>query len=165
MLCVQVTALAGLTVLLGSLTNWESPDLLKYGAFLTVAIFSSGAVIDAPSITGPFSLTFLFVLFGTLELTKPETALLSALMTLAHCWTQSPRVRPAFTIFQAGTATVSAAFAHGVYHASWLTAHDADPAVRLAVATLALFLLNSVPSSLILALDNRSTFVEEWRIN
>jgi diguanylate cyclase (GGDEF)-like protein/putative nucleotidyltransferase with HDIG domain len=165
MLCVQLAGIAGFTVLFSSVTNWESPDVLKYFAFLTVAIFSSGAVIDVPSISGPFSLTFLFVLFGTLELTKPETVLLSALMTLAHCWNRSPRLRPAFTIFATGSAAVSAAVAHGVFHASWLAAHDVDPAVRLAVATLALFLLNSVPSSLILALDKHSGFVEEWRIN
>ena len=163
MLCIQVTALAALVVLIGSLANWESPDLLKYGAFLTVAIFSSGALISVPSITGPFSLTFLFVLFGTLDLTRPETVLLSALMTLAHCQSQSPRIRPALSIFHTASAVLAAAVAHGVYHAPWLEAHNADPSVRLTVATLALFVLNSVPSSLIRALEQESSFVEAWR--
>jgi diguanylate cyclase (GGDEF)-like protein/putative nucleotidyltransferase with HDIG domain len=163
MLCVLTTALAGSIVLISSLANWESPDLLKYGAFLTVAIFSSGAMIDVPSVTGSFSLTFLFVLFGTLELTGPETVLLSALMALGHCWSQSPRVRPALTIFSAGSAALAAAVAHGVYRAPWLEAHNTDASVRLVIATLALFLLNSVPSSLIRALERESTFVDEWR--
>jgi diguanylate cyclase (GGDEF)-like protein/putative nucleotidyltransferase with HDIG domain len=163
MRCVQVTGLAGLVVLIGSLVNWESMDLLKYGAFLTVAIFSSGALISVPSITGSFSLTFLFVLFGTLELTRSETVLLSALMTLGHCWSQSPRTRAALSIFHTGTAVLAAAVAHGVYHGPWLAAHNADPSVRLAVATMALFVLNSVPSSLILALEQESSFVEAWR--
>ena len=86
MLCVQLAGIAGFTVLFSSVTNWESPDLLKFGAFLTIAIFSSGVAIDVPSVSGTFSLIFLFVLFGTLELTKPETVLLSALMALAHCY-------------------------------------------------------------------------------
>ncbi|HEY1753988.1 MAG TPA: diguanylate cyclase [Bryobacteraceae bacterium] len=163
MLCVQFTALAGLIVLLDSLATWESPDLLKYSAFLTVGIFSSGAAIDVPSVTGSFSLTFLFVLFGTLELTRPETVLLAALMTVGHCLTQSPRVRPALTVFQTGSAVLAAAVAHGVYHGPWLAAHHADPSVRLGVATMALFLLNSVPASLILALEKESTFLDEWR--
>ena len=163
MLCVQVTALAGLIVLVGSLANWESPDLLKYCAFLTVAIFSSGALIDVPSVTGSFSLTFLFVLFGTLELTRPETVLLSALMTLAHGWSQTPRTRAALSVFHTGSAVLAAAVAHGVYHGPWLAAHNADPSVRLAIATVVLFVLNSVPSSLILALEQESSFVEMWR--
>jgi diguanylate cyclase (GGDEF)-like protein/putative nucleotidyltransferase with HDIG domain len=163
MLCAQGMGVAALIVVGGSLVNWESPDLLKYAAFLTVAIFSSGAAIDVPSVTGTLSLTFLFVLFGTLELTRPETVLLSALMTLGHCWTRSPRIRPALTIFHTGVAVVAAAVTHGVYHGSWLAVHNADPSVRLAVATTTLFLLNSVPSSLILALDQDLRFLEVWR--
>jgi diguanylate cyclase (GGDEF)-like protein/putative nucleotidyltransferase with HDIG domain len=163
MLCVQTMALPGLIVLVGSLLTWESMDLLKYGAFLTVAIFSSGATIEVPSVAESFSLTFLFVLFGTLELTRPETVLLSALMTLAGCWNRSPRTRPAFMIFNTGTAVLAAAVAHGVYHGSWLAAHHTDPSVRLAVAAMVLFLLNSVPASLILAMEQETSFLEAWR--
>jgi diguanylate cyclase (GGDEF)-like protein/putative nucleotidyltransferase with HDIG domain len=163
MLCVQATALFGSIVLAGSLLNWESPDVLKYLAFLTVAIFSSGAPIDVPSVSGRFSLAFLFVLFGTLDLTRPETVLLSALMTLAQGWSQTPRIRPALTIFNTGSAIMAAAVAHGVYHASWLAEHNADPAVRLAVAALVLFLLNTTPSSLIIALEENASFLEVWR--
>jgi diguanylate cyclase (GGDEF)-like protein/putative nucleotidyltransferase with HDIG domain len=163
MLCVQAAAVSGLIVLAGSLANWESMDLLKYAAFLTVAIFSSGAMIERSSVTGSFSLTFLFVLFGTLELTRSETVMLAALMTLGHCWSQSPRTRTAFVIFNTGSAVVAAAVAHGVYHAPWLAARGTDPSVRLAIATLALFLLNSVSTSLIRALEQDTAFVDEWR--
>ncbi len=165
MLCVLTTALAGLIVLVSSLANWESPDLLKYGAFLTVAIFSSGAVIDVPSVTGSFSLTFLFVLFGTLELTKPETVLMSALDgagALLEPIASGARWR--LRSSQAGSGALAAAVAQrGVYRAPWLAAHNTDPSVCLAIAALALFLLNSVPSSLIRALERNSTFVDEWR--
>jgi diguanylate cyclase (GGDEF)-like protein/putative nucleotidyltransferase with HDIG domain len=163
MLCVQGMALAGLILLGGSLANWETPDLLKYVAFLTIAIFSSGVAIDVSSVAGRFSLTFLFVLFGTLELTRSETVLLSGLMTVAHCWTRSPRTRAALTIFHTGSAVLAAAVAHGVYRGSWLAAHNVDPSVRLAVATMALFLLNTVPSSLIQALEQESRFLDVWR--
>jgi len=163
MRCVHLMALTGLIVLATSVVNWESPDLLKYGAFLTVAIFSSGAPISVPSVTGSFSLTFLFVLFGTLELTKPETVLLSTLMTLAFCWSRSPRVRPALTLFHTGCAVLAAAVTHGVYHASWLAELSVDPAVRLAIATITLFLLNTVPASLIRAWEQDSSFMEDWR--
>ncbi len=163
MMCIQITAVTGLIVLALSLANWESPDLLKYAAFLTVAIFSSGAAINVSNAAGPFSLSFLFVLFGTLELTRPETVLLSGLMTLAHCWTRSPRTRPALCIFHTGCALLAAAVAHAVYHGPWLAAHDVDPSVRLAVATLALFLLNTAPSSMLVAMEQESSFVEVWR--
>ena len=90
----QAMALLGLIVLAGSLVNWESPDFLKYGAFLTIAILSSGVPIDVPGVAGSFSLIFLFVLFGTLELTRSETVdTVATLMALAQCYGQRPGTR------------------------------------------------------------------------
>jgi diguanylate cyclase (GGDEF)-like protein/putative nucleotidyltransferase with HDIG domain len=163
LLCVRVTGLAGLIVLIGSLVNWESADLLKYCAYLTVAVFFSGSIIDVPSVAGPFPLSFLFVLFGILDLTRPETVLLALVMTVVHCRWLSPPTRPALATFYAGSAVLASAVAHGAYHGAWLEAHNADPSVRLAIATIALFLLNSVPSSLIRALEQNVDFVEVWR--
>ena len=66
-------------------------------------------------------------------------------------------------IFNTGSAIVAAAVAHGVYHAPWLLARNADPSVRLAIATMALFLLNTTPASLIVSLEDDSRFLDEWR--
>jgi diguanylate cyclase (GGDEF)-like protein/putative nucleotidyltransferase with HDIG domain len=89
--------------------------------------------------------------------------MLSVLMTLGHHWTRSPRTRPALMIFHVGSGALAAAVTHGVYQGPWLEAHHADPSVRLAVATLTLFLLNSVPASLIMALEQETDFVDVWR--
>src|SRR5580704_4511093 len=130
---VRAMGTLGAIVLSYAVFNWESPDLLKYGAFLMVAIFSAGVPIDVPGASAPLSLNFLFVLFGTLELTRPETVLLATLMTIARCYSQSGRTRFALTIFLTGESALAAAVAHGVYHAQWLTAYQLDPSVRLAV--------------------------------
>jgi diguanylate cyclase (GGDEF)-like protein/putative nucleotidyltransferase with HDIG domain len=159
----QAMALLGLIVLTGSLVNWESPDVLKYGAFLTIAIISSGVPIDVPGVAGSFSLIFLFVLFGTLELTRSETVFLATLMALAQCYGQRPRARAALTIFHAGAAALGAAVAHGVYNAAWLPSDNVDSSVRLAVATAALFLLNTVPASFLVAAVEDSSFIDIWR--
>src|SRR5579884_1309001 len=163
MRCVQAMASIGFVVLLESLINWQSPDLLKYAAFLTVAVFSSGVPIEVPGVSGPLSLTFLFVLFGTLELTRPETVLISALMTVGQCLTRNPRTRPALMLFYAGAAALSAAVCHSVYNAAWLTPYHVDSSVRLAVAAAALFLATTVPASVIVSLLDGPSFIEEWR--
>ena len=160
---VQIMALLGLVAVGGALANWESPDLLKYGAFLAIAILSSGVSIDVPGVAGSLSLTFLFVLFGTLELTRPETVLLAAFMGFAQRYSQRPRIRPAMTIFNTGAAALAAAVAHGVYHAAWLASDHVDSSVRLAVATTALFLANTVPASFVVAQAEDSSFIDVWR--
>ena len=160
---VQIMAVLGLSVMVLSLVNWESPDLLKYFAFLSIAILSSGVNIDVPGVTGSFSLVFLFVLFGTLELTRPETVMLATLMAVAQRYCRHPHFRPAVTIFNIGTAALGAAVSHGVYHASWLASEHVDSSVRLVVATTSLFLANTVPASFLAASMEDSTFIEVWR--
>ncbi len=160
---VQIMALLGGIVMGGALANWESMDFLKYGAFLTVAIFSAGVPIEVPGVAGPFSLTFLFVLFGALELTRSETVMMAALMTVAQCYSESPRTRLALTIFNTGGAALGAAVSHAVYHGAWLSSYHVDSSVRLAVATATLFLVNTVPSSLMAAQQEESSFIEAWR--
>ncbi len=160
---VQAMAVLGLVVIVGSVVNWESPDLLKYFAFLSIAILSSAVNIDVPGVTGSFSLIFLFVLFGTLELTRPETVMMAALMAVTHRYCQQRQTRTAATIFNVGAAALGAAVSHSVYHASWLASEHVDSSVRLVIATTSLFVANTVPASFLAAMTEESSFIEIWR--
>ena len=107
---VGLTTALGLTVLGLAAINWQSPDLLKYGCFLLVAIFSCGMRISVPGITGTLSLTFLFVLFGVVELTEPETVVLGSVVTLLQCfWNQPRRPRFAQLLFNVSSMAVAIA--------------------------------------------------------
>ena len=75
---VGVMIALGLVVLTLAAIRWESPDLVKFGGFLMVAVFSSGMRLKVPGVTGMLSLTFLFVLFGVVELNGPETVFMGA---------------------------------------------------------------------------------------
>src|SRR5882724_10649510 len=66
---VRVTAFLGAVVLAVSLAGWDSPDLVRFLAFFGIAVLASGMRISVPGLTGTLSLTFLFVLFGLVELT------------------------------------------------------------------------------------------------
>ncbi|MBZ5602176.1 MAG: hypothetical protein LAO79_07720, partial [Acidobacteriia bacterium] len=128
-----------------AVANWESPDLLKYGGFLIVAICSSGMRLSVPGITGTLSLTFLFVLFGIAELTASETVFLGALVTLAQCyWGRAERPRPAKVLFNVSQMTLAVAATAHVYHAS-AALGSLEPAIRMAAATCTLFFLNTAP--------------------
>jgi diguanylate cyclase (GGDEF)-like protein/putative nucleotidyltransferase with HDIG domain len=164
LLYIQATALLGLTVLVLALAGWESPDLLKYGGFLAIGLFSSGMRISVPGVTGTLSLTFLFVLFGIVDLTGPETILLGAVMTLVQCyWNQPQRPRPAQVIFNVASMAVATAGAQAAFHAVWFSDHHVDPAARLAAATAVLFLLNTAPVALAVALAEERSLIPVWR--
>ena len=161
---IQATGLLGLIVLGLALANWESPDLLKFGGFLIIAILSSGMSISVPGVNGTLSLTFLFVLFGIVDLTRPETMMLGTVMTLIQCfWNQPRRPRPAHIIFHVCNIAVATAAAQGAYHSAWLAPSYFDPAVRLAAATAVLFLLTTGPVSLVAGFIQERNFIRVWR--
>ena len=162
---IRAMAALGLAVMVMAMVHWSSPDLLKYGGFLSIAILASGMRINVPGITGTLPLTFLFVLFGIVDLSDSETILLGAVMTLIHCyWNQPRRPRPALVVFNVCSVMVATFAAQAAYHSSWLAPTSFDPAVRLAAATGVLFLLNTVPVSLSIALaEERDVFKIWWK--
>ncbi|HEY4360388.1 MAG TPA: HD domain-containing phosphohydrolase [Bryobacteraceae bacterium] len=164
MLYVQATALMGFTVLILALANWESTDVLKYAGFLTIGLFSSGMKISVPGVTGTLSLTFLFVLFGIVDLTGQETIWLGAVMTVVQCyWDQPKRPRPAQVVFNVASMSIAIAAAQAAYHSGWLASHHADQAVCLAAATLVLFVMNTAPVAMAVALAEERNLLVVWR--
>ena len=163
-LFIGLVAALGIGVLSLSCANWESPDLLKYAGFLMVAIFSSGLRIQVPRVTGTLSLTFVFVLFGVVQLTAPETVVLGAVVTLIQCyWNQPHRPRIAQVIFNISSMTLAIFATERVYNAQWLIAGNSDTAFRLAAATCVLFVLNTVPVAVVISLAEERPMLPVWR--
>ncbi len=163
-LFVLITGILGVSVIGSSLANWESADLLKYAGFLLMAVFSSGMRISVPGMPGTLSLNFIFVLFGLVDLGASETVLMGTVVTLVQClWSKDRRARAAQLIFNTCTMAAAIAITEQVYHSPWLSDSHVDPAIRLAVATLALFLLNTLPVALVIALDQEKNFRAVWK--
>jgi diguanylate cyclase (GGDEF)-like protein/putative nucleotidyltransferase with HDIG domain len=159
-----VTALLGAAVVLMAAMNWESPDLLKFAGFLLIAIFSSGMRIGVPGQTSTLSLSFLFVLFGVIELTGPETIVLGSLVTLIQCyWNRPKRPRLSAVIFNVAAAALAIEGAQQVYTWPWMVANNIDPVIRLAASATALFFLNTMPAAMAVARAEGEDFVGVWR--
>jgi diguanylate cyclase (GGDEF)-like protein/putative nucleotidyltransferase with HDIG domain len=161
---VATTAMLGAFVIAVSFMNWESADLLKYAGFLIMAIFSSGMRISVPGMPGTLSLNFIFVLFGLVDLGSSETVLLGAVVTLVQClWNQQRKARPAQIVFNTAAMAVAITITEQIYHSPWFAAHQVDLSVRLGAATIALFLLNTLPVALVIALAEGKNFRSVWR--
>src|SRR5258706_8756313 len=163
-LFIRLITVLGTIVFGQTVIQWESPDLLKFGGFLMVAIVSSGMRISVPGITGTLSLTFLFVLFGVVGLTASETVVLGSVVTLIQCYWNQPRApRPAKVIFNICAMALAIALTERVYQSPWLIENHVDPAIRLAAATCTLFLMNTVPVALMTALAEERPIFSTWR--
>ena len=163
-LFVMITGIFGVLVFCTSLASWESADVLKYAGFLLMAVFSSGMRVSVPGMPGTLSLNFIFVLFGLVDLGVSETIMMGTLVTLVQClWSKERRARPAQLVFNTAAMATAIAVTEQIYHSPWLSAQHMDPALRLAIATLALFLLNTLPVALVIALAEERNFRTVWR--
>lgn len=161
---VSLVCLLGAAALVWASVNWYSPDLLKFAAILTIAVFSVGARITVPGPAGTIPLTFLFVLLGVLDLTSSETVVLAGVLTLGQCfWNQPGRPRAQQVLFNVAVVALAAAGATWVYHSPWMLTHQVESAIRLAAATAALFVLNTMPVVLAVALAEQAPIFITWR--
>ncbi|HVO97144.1 MAG TPA: HD domain-containing phosphohydrolase [Bryobacteraceae bacterium] len=158
-LFILLTATLGIIVILTSLAAWESTDLLKYACFLLMAVFSSGMRVSVPGMPGTLSLNFIFVLFGLVDLGASETILLGTVVTLVQCfWNSQRRATLAQAVFNTCGMALAIAITEQVYNLPWLGPDKVDPAVRMASATLTLFLANTVPVALAIAMAEGKRF-------
>ena len=163
-LFVGITGFLGIVVLALAIGEWESADLVKYTGFLLMAVCCSGMRISVPGMPGTLSLNFIFVLFGLVDLSASETVVLGAIVTVVQClWNHERKARRAQVIFNTSVMTVAISLTEQVYRSSWLIGHQVDPSLRLAIATFALFLLNTLPVALVIALAEQRTFRSVWR--
>jgi diguanylate cyclase (GGDEF)-like protein/putative nucleotidyltransferase with HDIG domain len=163
-LFVLIVGILGILVVATSIATWESADLLKYTGFLLMAVCSSGMRISIPGMPGTLSLNFIFILFGLVDLGASETIVMGTIVTLVQClWNKERRARPAQIIFNTSAMAAAIAITEQVYHSPWLSDAHVDPAVRLALATVALFLLNTLPVALVIALAEEKQFRAVWR--
>lgn len=150
-------------VLANAAVFWHSPDLIKFGAFLSISLISAGARVRVPGVTGPLPVSYLFVLLGLVELTTPETILLACGVALVQCyWNRTKRPRTSFALLQVALMIVAAGAAERVYHSAWFEFSDVDTSLRLAVATLGLFLINTAPMAAWTAIIEHEPFAAVW---
>jgi len=161
---VSLVCVLGMAALVWAAVSWNSPDLFKFAGILTIAVFSVGARISVPGAAGTLPLTFLFVLLGVLDLTSSETIVLAVVLTLGQCYrNQRARPRAEQVLFNIGVMALAATGATWVYHSAWMVTHHVESALRLAAATGALFVLNTMPVVLAVALAEEGPIFTIWR--
>jgi diguanylate cyclase (GGDEF)-like protein/putative nucleotidyltransferase with HDIG domain len=161
---IGFVSLLGALALAVAVSGWESPDLLKFAGFLVLAALSAGVRFEPPGIAGGLSLSLLFVLFGIVELTASETVVLAASVTLVQCfWSQKRRPGLEQIAFKVSTITLAASAATWFYHSPRLLENQEGAIIRLALATAAFFLVNTVPVAFAVGIAEGFSAWAVWR--
>jgi diguanylate cyclase (GGDEF)-like protein/putative nucleotidyltransferase with HDIG domain len=160
----NIVVLAGTCVLIFSGIYWNSPDLIKYITFLTVALVVSAGRAISPSGAISISPALILVLFGISELTMPETVTLAALVTLLPAIWRHFRAGESWQHlgFEVALAATGTGFAVRVFESSYLVGAGLNPVLRLTIATLALFLVETTPRIALFAFDRSRSLAALW---
>ena len=162
-LYVGVVTAIGFALLLQGLLPWKTSAMAPFLGYLVVALCVAGLKVTLPGVKGTMSVTFLFVLFGMLELSLPETLVIASLLTAVQCaWHAGKRARLVHLIFNVasvGTATV-------VTEAAYRTLATSNPGlpapVLLLVAAGVFFFLNTLPVAGIISLTENRGVGSVW---
>jgi diguanylate cyclase (GGDEF)-like protein/putative nucleotidyltransferase with HDIG domain len=166
----KALGLIGLVVFLAAValglaaTGWESPDLIKFIGFLTVALFTIGTKLAIPGPAGNLPLTFVFVLMGMLDLSSSETVVLAAVVAIGQCyWHSSEKPHALQVSFNAATMVLAASAAAALCDSSASAASAIPPLIRFAMATVLFCVLHTAPVAAAVAFSEDLPFFATWR--
>ncbi|MGH9664929.1 MAG: hypothetical protein ACRD9L_10940, partial [Bryobacteraceae bacterium] len=161
---IALVVLTGFSILLLGLFHWQSPDLIRYGCFFLLAVLTSGLNLTLPGVTGTLSLSFLFILFGVVEMNFQETLLLGAILTLVQClWNKPRKPRVIQILFNVASISIAIALTEAACNAARLGAKPQDAAPLLLVAGGTFFFANSIPVALVISLTEAKPWRQVWR--
>jgi diguanylate cyclase (GGDEF)-like protein/putative nucleotidyltransferase with HDIG domain len=160
---IALTATFGAVLMLLAIYNWHSPDYLRFGTYLAMALVAAGLKVVLPGTNTSVAVGFLFILLGVVELSLPEVMIIALASTLAQClWKMSrpaPFVRIIFNVF--GVMAPATWVCYWVYsHAGTLIGTRMP--LRILVATCAFFLANTLPIAAIITLAEGRPFRKTW---
>ncbi len=161
---VTVIGLAGAAALAFTLWGWTphfSTSILIYAA---IAVASSGMKVTLPGVRGTMSMSYVFTLLALEELAVPETMLLSIVASLVQSlWHTKERAKPIQLVFNAANTSVAVLACASVYGQRWVLGGSSGQLLRLTLAGIVYFAINTFSVSTIIALSERHSPRAVWK--
>jgi hypothetical protein len=151
---------SGLSAIAMAAAHWHSEDPARFIVYLVLACFAGALKVRLPRMTGTYSLTFLFVLVGVVELSFAETIVIAGVAMIVQCvWRTAIRPSAIQVVFNAASTSVAATAAYIAPRWCGLT----SLALLLPLAAAVYFVVNVLLVSGILAQVERQEFRAVWR--
>lgn len=158
----SVICLAGFTIAVLGLSDWNSEHPVKFLAYLVTAILASRLKVQLPEINGSISISFLFILVGVVELNFAQTLTMAWAAIMMQCFNSSwrwPKLEQ--VAFNVASATMAVGATVFVYHgplARWYH----SPILLLMLAAVTYFVCNTLPVAAIIALTEGRDLRQIW---
>jgi diguanylate cyclase (GGDEF)-like protein/putative nucleotidyltransferase with HDIG domain len=155
--------LGGVSMFATGLFVWNSADVLKYLTFLAIALITSAARVTSPSGTMRLSMTLVLLLFGLAEFSFSETVFMAGVATfLPGLLRQFRREVQPYLAFEAALTITATGCAALVFGSSAFDELGMHLVLRLLLAMLVLFVVESTTRIAVFASDHGLSFLKLW---
>ncbi|HEY3739225.1 MAG TPA: diguanylate cyclase [Bryobacteraceae bacterium] len=161
---LTVVIVAGMMILIVQMFRLRIPDVYRFGSFALLASAAAGFKIALPGMTGTLSANFLFILYGLVEFTLPETTILGCFLTLMQCvWHQGRRTPLIKTAFNVGTTALAIQAADFALNSSFTNFAQLEKSIQLMLGASVFFFVHNLPVAAVISLSEGKRFAQVWR--
>ncbi|MBZ5608402.1 MAG: diguanylate cyclase [Acidobacteriia bacterium] len=160
---VGVAGLAGMVI---TFAGWQPELRSRFVFYLLIALASSGMKVRFPGTKSSISANDVFTMLGLLELRLPETLILATAGAIAQlCWHAKGRVKMVGLFFNSTSVALAVFSAAWMFGRPWFTNMPEGELLRLALAGVVYFVVNTVPVSVVIALHEHRSVQTVWKEN
>ena len=159
---ISLVGILGLLGIFLTLRTWSPEVRPRFLVYLLLALASSRMRVSFPGVQGSISANYVFSMLGLLELQLPETLILAILGTATQTSLRSP-AKLVHLFFNTTSITLAVLAAAGVYKQPWFGDGPEGELLRLTMAGVVYFVVNTVPLSIVIALTENQGAKAVWQ--
>ena len=157
---VLIGALLGAMVL----SHWQSQNLIRFACYAALSLFAARLKAVLPGITGSISVLFIVILFAIVELSVPEALVIGCVATLVQCcWKKLYQPQWEQVLFNVCSMAITVVVTSLAYSSSPMRLGHLEAAVKLVVATVVFFGMNTFPVAAAVAITERKSLRRVWK--
>lgn len=163
-LYIAVIGVAGAAGAVICFHGWTPHLQARFLVYLLIALASSGMKVTLPGVSGSISVNYVFTLLALLQFEVPETLLLALVAAAAQTlWHAKHRPRPEHLLFNLSCITLMVLAAASVYRQPWFLHNSEGQILRLTMAGMVYFIVNTLLVSIIIALTESRNIRSIWQ--
>lgn len=160
---VALIAISGLLVLGNAVLSVRSVPAGRFVSFLLVACLAARLRIKLPGLTGTMSVNLPFILLAAAEMNSTEALLVGLISTIVQCLPRSRRkINLVQVTFSCSTIMLAVAATRMIFASPAVIAAVPSASLRLAIAAVGYFLVNTIPIAVVIGLTEAVRVVKTW---
>jgi diguanylate cyclase (GGDEF)-like protein/putative nucleotidyltransferase with HDIG domain len=160
-------AAVGLAGMVGAIYTFRSSRVeisARFILYLCIALAGSGMKVTLPGVCGNISVNYVFTFLSLLEFKAPETLLLALSSVVVQTfWRAQDRPRAVHVFFNLSCIAITVIAAIFIYRQPWFTSVSEGQLLRLTIAGVVYFIVNTLSVSLVIALAEGSRLKTVWK--